>query len=215
MQIAMSLRNLSLGVATASFLLAGSAAAQTSQMNRSESQQQWQMHGVNARLDHTLDAQSAQVGEKVEAKLDRSLQTAEGARLPAGTEVWGKVVKVQTSQNRGPSSITLRFATAQLKNGQKVPVKVTVIGAFPVNARSSYVNSMGDDLPSAPNHISPQGKFMQEPGTLKHIELKSAVQQRNSGTFIDRDGNVKLRQGTYLQLAIAARNSSSGQQSGM
>jgi hypothetical protein len=133
MQIATSLRNLSLGVATASVLLAGSALAQSSQTSQSKSQQ-WQLQGVNARLDHTLDAQSARVGEDVEAKLDQPVKTAEGAKLPAGTEVWGKVERVQASQNGGPSSMTLRFTTGQLRNGQKVPMKVTVIGAFPPNA---------------------------------------------------------------------------------
>lgn len=211
MQIAMSWRNLSLGVATASFLLAGSALAQSSQM----SQQQWQLQGVNARLDHTLDAQSARVGEKVEAKLDHPVKTADGAKLPAGTEVWGKVENVQASQNGGPSSMTLRFTTAQLRNGQKLPMKVTVIGAFPPNAGGGYVNdSVGGGLPPAPRHINPEDKYTQQPGLLSHIAMKSAVQGQNSATFTDSDGNVKLRQGTRLQLAIAPLGNGQ-QQSGM
>jgi hypothetical protein len=217
MRIAISLRNLSLGVATASFLLAGSALAQpmhSSQTNES-SARQWQMKAVNARLDHELDAQSAHVGEAVEVRLDRTVKTANGAKLPGGTEVWGKVVKVETSQNGSPSTMTLRFTTAELKNGQKVPVKVTVIGAYPANARSNYVNAMGGILPPAPRHINPQDKYTEEPGLLRHIEMKSAVQGHNSATFTDRDGNVKLNRGTYLQLAIAPRASNGMQQSGM
>lgn len=212
MRISLSLRRVSLGVATASFLLAGSALAQStqsSQMNQPPAQaQQWQMKGVNARLDHSLDAQSAHVGEAVAVKLDRAVKTAEGARLPAGTEVWGKVERVQASQNGGPSSMTLRFTSAELKNGQKVPVKVTVIGAFPASADSNYVNSMGSELPPAPRHINPQDKYTQEPGLLKNVEMKSAVQARNSATFTDRDGNLRLNAGTYLQLAIAPQSNS-------
>lgn len=214
MRFAMSLRNLSLGVATASFLLAGSALAQPAQ-SAGMSQQQWQFRGVNARLDQELDAQSAQVGQRVEVKLDRTVKTADGTSLPGGTQVWGRVEKVQASQNGGPSMVTLRFTTAEMKDGQKVPVKVTVIGAFPANARNSYVNSMGGELPPPPRHINAKDKYTQEPGLLKHIELKSAVQGNNSGTFRDMSGNVKLSRGTYLQLAIARRTGASMQQNGM
>ena len=205
MRIAMSLRNLSLGMATASFLLAASALAQSSQSSQM-SGQQWQLNGVNARLDHALNAGSAQVGQSVEVRLDRAMKTAGGTAFPAGTEVWGRVEKVQASENGGPSMVTLRFTTAQAKNGQKVPVKVTVIGAFPAGARTSYVNSMGGTLPPAPRHISDHDKYTQEPGLLHDIEMKSAVQGQNSATFTDRSGNVKLNQGTYLQLAIAPQN---------
>ncbi|MGA7522210.1 MAG: hypothetical protein WBW84_06990 [Acidobacteriaceae bacterium] len=216
--MAMSLRNLSLGVATASFLLAGSAMAQTSQPMQSThgssaQLQQWQMKGVNARLDHTLDAQSAHRGEAVSARLDRSLQLANGTNIPGGTQIWGKVEKVQASQNGGPSSVTLRFTKAEVNN-RAVPVKVTVIGAYPTSARSSYM-SMGDTLPPPPQHINSKDKYMQEPGMLKHVEMKSAVQGHNSATFIDQNGNLKLSRGTYLQLAIAARNNPSQQRSGL
>lgn len=211
MRIAMSFRNLSLGVATASFLLAGSALAQS---DHSMSGQQWQLKGVNARLDHEIDAQSAQVGQKVDVKLDRTVKTANGVDLPGGTQIWGTVEKVEASQNSGPSMVTLRFTTAELKNGQKVPVKVTVIGAFPASARSSYVNSMGGELPPAPRHINAKDKYTQEPGLLHDVEMKSAVQGHNSATFTDRNGNVRLDQGDYLQLAIAAQNKAA-QRNGM
>jgi hypothetical protein len=188
---------------------------QSSQANgRSAPTQDWQMKGVDARLDHSLDAQSARPGQIVGAKLDRTVQMTNGAKFPGGTELWGKVEKVESSQNGGPSSVTLRFTSAQLKNGQKVPVKVTVISAFPASAGSTYMNPAGE-LPPPPNHIKPQDKYMQEPGMLGHIEMKSAVQGRNSATFTDDSGNVKLDRGTYLQVAIAARNNNSTTRSGM
>lgn len=217
MQIARSLRNLSLGLATASFLLAGSAFAQPMHSSQTigSSARQWQMKGVNARLDQALDAQSAHVGQAVEVRLDRTVKMADGTKLPGGTEVWGKVEEVAASLNGAPSFMTLRFTMAELKDGQKVPVKVTVIGAFPAGSRSSYLNSMGGDLPPAPKHINPQDKYTEEPGMLKHIEMKSAVQGNNSATFTERDGNVRLNRGTWLQLAIAVQNNSNRPQSGV
>ncbi|HEY1809295.1 MAG TPA: hypothetical protein VGG42_12075 [Acidobacteriaceae bacterium] len=210
--MALSLRNISLGMATASFLLAGSAMAQNSQPMQSSqtngsSAQEWQLKGANARLDRALDAQSTHSGQVVGAKLDHGVKMTNGSELPGGTQLWGKVEKADASQNGGPSSLTLRFMWAQLKNGQKVPVKVTVIAAFPPSARSSYLNSMGGELPPAPRHINPNDRYTQEPGMLRHIGMKSAVQAHNSATFTDQSGNVKLARGTYLQLAIAERNS--------
>lgn len=202
MRMASGLRNLSLGVATASFLLAGSALAQSSQTNG----QQWQLKGVNARLDQPLDASSAHVGQRVEVRLDRGIKTADGTKLPGGTQVWGKVENVEASQNGGPSTMTLRFTQAELKNGQKIPLKVTVMGAFPASANSSYLNSMGGDLPPAQRHINPKDRWTQEPGLLHNIELKSAVRSHNSATFTDKNGNVRLNRGSYLQLAIAPQH---------
>lgn len=225
MRIALSLRNISLGMATASFLLAGSALAQNSQPMQSQQangssahMQMWHLKGVNARLDHALDAQSARQGQIVGAKLDRSVKIANGTQLPGGTQLWGKVEKVNASQNGGPSSMTLRFTQAQLKNGRKMPVKVTVIAAFPAGARSSYLNSMGGELPPPPNHINPRDTYTQEPGMLHHIEMKSSVQGHNSATFTDQSGNLKLNRGTYLQVAIARQqpgNHSGRQRSGL
>src|SRR5579875_3023434 len=61
MQMVMSIKNVSLGVATAAFLMAGSGIALASSQSSGQSSQ---FRGVNARLDHTLDAQSAHTGEK-------------------------------------------------------------------------------------------------------------------------------------------------------
>lgn len=210
MKSLMSPRNLSLGLATAAFLLSGSALAQSS----SARMHPWQLTGVNARLNRTVDTQSARQGQRVAVKLDSAVKTANGTRLAKGTEVWGKVEKVQASQDGGPSSLTLRFTTAELKNGQKVPVKVTVIEALPRSAGSTYLTASSSEVGPAPKHISPQNTYTQEPGTLHNITMKSAVQSRNSATFSDSNGNVKLNRGTYLQLAIAPLQSHM-QQNGM
>lgn len=73
-------------------------------------------------------------------------------------------------------------------------------------------DSVGADLPPAPRHVNPQDKYTQQPGLLRHVEMTSAVQGQNSATFTDRDGNVKLRRGTYLQLGVAPQGNNNGQQ---
>ena len=80
MRFTFSLKNLSLGLAMVS-LSAGAAFAQS-------------LTGVNARLVRPLDSQTAAQGQPVTAKLDGSVKTADGVKLPKGTELIGKIADV-------------------------------------------------------------------------------------------------------------------------
>jgi hypothetical protein len=203
MRLQFSFRNLSLGVATASFLAAGAAWAQPNSNSTPSAQadSSW-LAGGTATLDSALDSQNAKTGEVVQAKLDGAVKTADGIKLPGGTRLLGTVAAVQPSSNRGPSSITLRFDQAQLRDGKTVPVKVTVIGAFP---RDEAQMGMYDDetMGSAPKRVPAQDKFDQEPGALSHISMTSRVSGQNSATFMNKNGDVRLRRGTFLQVGIA------------
>jgi hypothetical protein len=196
-----------LGVA-ASLVLAGAIAAQTSQ-----SGQTWQLVGVNARLDHTLDTKSATQGQALKAKLDGSVTTDQGTKLEKGTELTGTVTGVEKSANGGASSLTLSFTTAQTKDGKQIPVKVTLLGAFPASANSEVAYGVGG-VGSAPRHVNPDEKIDQESGTLNNISLHSRVQGENSGTFMRKDGDLKLSAGTYLQVGIASMNANTASSNG-
>jgi hypothetical protein len=201
-------RSLSLSAAAATFLAAGTAWAMPPTHTTQSSQQMssaW-LTGATARLDHTLDAKDAKPGMAVEAKLDHTVKTPDGTKLPGGTELRGTVASVQAPDNGGPSSISLRFDKAELKNGQTVPVKVTLVGAYPSN--ENQMSSYGQmDMGSAPRRVSPKAKYEQEAGTLSHIAMNSSVSGKNSATFLNKDGDVKLRAGTFLQLGIARQGS--------
>jgi hypothetical protein len=200
MRMAASLKYLSLGVATASFLLAGAAFAQAD-LNAS-------LSGVNSRLDRALDSRSAKPGEAVEAKLDSSVKTADGVDLPRGTELLGKVDRVQASEGHGPSSLSLVFTAAQLKDGKQIPVKVTVVSAFP--ASDGYMASDGQNLVSpAPKTVKSDQRFDQKTGLLGNITMTSSVQGHSSATFRKKDGDIKLAAGTYLQVGIAPSSENS------
>lgn len=203
MQMKPFVRSLSLGTAAIAFLATGTAWALPPTHTAQSSQQMsssW-LTGATARLDHTLDAKDAKQGMAVEAKLDHTVKTPDGTKLPAGTELRGTVASVQAADN-GPSSISLRFDKAELKNGQTVPVKVTLIGAYPSN--ENQMSSYGQlDMAPAPRRVSPKAKYEQEAGTLSHIAMNSRVSGQNSATFLSKDGDVKLRAGTFLQLGIA------------
>jgi hypothetical protein len=190
-----SLKSLSYGLALASVVGVGVASAQS-------------LVGVNTRLDRTLDSKSAAVGQVVTAKLDGTVTTADGTKLPRGTELVGKIAEVKNA-NGSPVSVSLLFTSAKLKVGKEVPVKATVLAAFP--EADPVGVSLGDvATQQAPEKVAGDGSFNQQPGALSHVALTSAVKSPDSGTFSSTAGNFKLYAGTFLQVGIAPAGASSG-----
>jgi hypothetical protein len=214
MQFGRSVRSFSLGLATASFIFVGTALAQTTGAAQSTDQtgqaqaqsgQSWDLVGVNARLDHALDTKSAKQGETVMARLDGTVTTAGGVKLEKGTQLTGTVSQVEAAANGGPSSLTLVFTTAQTKDGKQIPVKVTLLSAFPANT-NTLATYGEDEVGSAPRYVNSQESVDQESGTLNNIAMQARVQGQNSGTFTKNGGNLKLEAGTYFQVGIAPTN---------
>ena len=195
MRIAFSLRNISCSLAVISFLAVGAASAQT-------------LAGVNATLDHSFNSKGAKTGEVVTARLTSSVKTPDGVDLPKGTELVGKVAAVKAETNGGVS-VSLLFDAAKLKDGKQVPVKATLLAAYPASTGNDGEDSV-QVIGAPPAHVISTDTFDQEPGALGHVSLKSAVKSDNSGTFASSDGNFKLGSGTYLQIAVAGTNSGNG-----
>lgn len=213
MRFGTCVKNLSLSVGTATLILTGAAMAQTTsqpaqgdQTAQSQSSQNWQLVGVNARLDHSLDSSSVQQGQKIEARLDGTVKTASGIKLDKGAQLCGTVTQVERSSNGGPSSMTVAFTTVQSKDGKQMPVKATLLAAFPSSAESGASYGVST-MPPPPRHVSSDEKIDQESGTIGNVSLHSRVQGENSGTFAKKDGNLKLAAGTYFQVGIAPMNS--------
>lgn len=204
MRFVTSIRTMSLALTASMLAFAGAAQAQNTEISLS---------GANVQLDHTLSTQTARKGQQVEAKLLTTVKTANGFDLARGTELWGTVNRVQPSENSGPSVLSVVFTAAQLKNGTKVPVKVTLLGAYPAREaeQAIYGNQM---MGAAPKRVSGQQKIVQEPGLLNHISMQSAVQNSNSGTFRRNDGNLRLIAGTRFQVGIAPAAQSGAMSSG-
>ncbi len=199
-------RNLSLGLAAASFAFAGAVFAQQPVSTQGmQSAQGWDLVGATVRLDHALSTKNARQGQMVEAKLNSSVRTPDGVDLPKGTELVGRVDHVRASENGGPSALSLVFTKAEMKDGHTIPVKVTVVGAYPSDEASLAVN--GDQtMGSAPRHVNPQTRVDQEAGLLNHVSMHSAVASHNSARFEKKDGDFTLKAGTYFQVGIAPRN---------
>ncbi|MGB9031804.1 MAG: hypothetical protein WCC27_16905, partial [Acidobacteriaceae bacterium] len=162
-----SFKKLSISLVLVSFAVVGAASAQS-------------LVGVNTRLDRTLDSKSAATGQVVTAKLDGTVTTADGTKLPKGTELIGKVGDVKNA--KGAASVSLVFTSAKLKDGKEIPVKATVLAAYP--ELDAVGVTLGDvAVQPAPAQVAGDGVFDQQPGALAHVALSSSVKSHESGTF--------------------------------
>ena len=184
------LKNWSLGLAAVSLVGLGTASAQS-------------LAGVTTTLDHALESKNAAVGQPVTATLKGSLK-ADGLDLPKGTDLVGKVAEVQPAQDGTPASVSVVFTTAKLRDGKEVPVKATVIAAFPQSADDG-IEGTGVAMGAAPKQVPLDGVYDQEPGALSHVTMKSAVKSSDSAIFTG-SGNFKLPAGTFLQLGVGSAN---------
>jgi hypothetical protein len=189
-----TLKNVSLGLAVVSLLSAGAASAQS-------------LAGVSTQLVKPLDSETAAAGQAVAVKLNKGVKTPDGVKLPRGTELIGKVTAVSPAQKGGAASVTVVFTEAQLKGGKQIPVKATVLAAYPGSEaiEAQYSDSTMDTVA---DHVASNHVVDQEPGALPGVTLKASVQDANSGTFSKADGNFKLATGTFLQIGVAQASGS-------
>ncbi|HEX3985251.1 MAG TPA: hypothetical protein VHX13_01480 [Acidobacteriaceae bacterium] len=176
------------GLAMVSLAGLGMASAQT-------------LAGVTTTLDQTLESKSAAVGTPITATLKGSVK-AGGLDLPKGTQLIGRIAEVKAAQKGSPASVSVVFATAKLKNGKEVPVKATVIAAYPRSADQGGEDG-GITMGAPPQQVPLDGVYDQEPGALSRVSLKSAVKSSDSATFASNE-NFKLPSGTLLQLGVGA-----------
>ncbi|MHB8392447.1 MAG: hypothetical protein ACYDBH_23175 [Acidobacteriaceae bacterium] len=163
-------------------------------------QQPATLYSANAQLTQSLKSSSAKVGQAVTAKLTSDLKTSDSTELPKGAMLMGKVEQVQSAN--GGSTVSIVFNEARLRNGREIPIKAMLLGAYPpvpyysAGGSSSY-------LPIQPRTVPDDRSILQEPGTLRHITLRSSAKSSESGVFTSKNHSFKLDSGTRLQVAIA------------
>lgn len=167
-----------------------------------------QMSSARVWLTKGLDAKKAKQGDVVTAKLLDDTKVPNSQDLPKNTVLLGRIDMVQPSQSKSDSSIQVTFDKAQLKDGQQLPVKVTVMRIFPPSSLTAQGggSTPGDQLAprnpggAAPTPGSSQGGQRDE--GVNGVLLKSDVHDNNSGTFMTKGRNVYIGNGTELQVAI-------------
>ena len=197
-----------LSLSTAAMLVAmcGYAAAQSAPQNL-------QLVGANATLVNTVDTKKVSPGQSVTAKLTTNVKEAGGVELPKGTLLVGKVEQAQASTNDGPAKLSIVFDQAKLADGRTVPVKATLLGAYPARDGEYYAEagSEGALVGGVPASIPADEKVDQEPGALGNVEMQSAVQSEVSAVFTTTKHNINLKNGTQLQLAIGPEGAGAAQ----
>lgn len=194
------LRPFSLGCAAMVAMACSYAGAQAA---AGEMQGNMQLRSANALLVQNVDSKNATLGQVVKAKLTSSVKGAGQTDLPKGTILMGKVDQVEPSNNSGPAKLSIVFNQAQLSNGKTVPVKATILGAYPAGS-NNYAGTSNGGMNVQPKVISDNARVDQTSGgALGRVEMHSAVQSNASAVFTSKDRNINLKRGTRLQLAIA------------
>jgi hypothetical protein len=174
----------SLGIASAALVISLSAMAQNAQQSTN-------LVAANAVLQTKIDAKTAKAGDTVTAKLTSSIRIPGGTELQRNTLLIGHIDQVQAAENNGVSTVVLTFDKAQPKRGQAIAIKSTIVGMQPG----------GTDL--FPPDLNPQLKVEQAPNSAHGYSLTSDVQGTNSGVLKADGKNVRVGDGTELQLAVA------------
>ena len=157
---------------------------------------------AQAYLIRDLDAKKDHSGEAFEAKLSDSVQLKNGPELPKGTLLTG-VVANDDLQVHAMSKLALRITKAHLKDGKVIPVKATIMGIDAPESTDAegYPVEPGDQMP---NDWHGKTLAVDQIDALHHVDLHSRISGRNSGVLDStRNDNMKLNEGTELELAIA------------
>ena len=202
------LRSYALGVAAALVSLPMYASMQTQPQNLN-------LVSANAELMQSLNSKSTRPGWSVRAKLTSDVNNNGQTELPKGTVLLGNVKQVQNGNANGmnKSKIGIVFNEARLSNGREVPIKATLLAAYPPQMTGVAENASSYMIVQ-PHRIPNDQKVQQDPGTLSHVMMKSNVQSNLSGVFLSKKHDINLHQGTRLQLAIAPETNAMSHASG-
>jgi hypothetical protein len=151
---------------------------------------------ATALLLDTLDAKKLEPGAGFTAKLNTKVHLANGTELPAGTVLHGAVTSDDMNL-QGTSKLALQFTTAQLKDGQSVPIKAAIVGL--------YFNDGSEDAYNGWADWNKQTEGVEQLDAMSGVDLHSKIDSQNSGVFVTtRKDDVKLGRGSNFSLAIAA-----------
>ena len=160
---------------------------------------------AQAAIDRTLDSDKTKPGDPFRAKLVQKVQLDNGPELPAGTMLIGTVATDDMNEG-GTSKLALRFTQADLKDGQIVPIKATIVGIYgPDNTDSNgYFTEAGEQMPNSWNDGTLQVDQM---GIMSGVDLHSRISSKNSGVLVSKKkDDLKVSSDSEFALAIAQQS---------
>ena len=169
---------------------------------------------ARATLDRNLDSTKVKPGDEFRARLAKKVQLNNGPLLPEGTVLVGKVAADDMNVG-GTSKFALRFTHANLKDGQVVPIKATIVGIYAPETVTSedYPIPAGDEVPNTWNDGT---LAVDQIDALPGVNLHSKIASKNSGVFVStKKDNFKLEAESEFALAIAAQHHHMNNMKGM
>lgn len=195
---ALSIAALSLAILTPAF---GQNADPGSQDNHAIGANEAQ-HMVPARasLTRALEASKVHQGDQFRATLSDNVRLNNGVELRHGDVLLGKVV-ADDMNTPGNARLAVRFTEAVQKDGQKVPIKATIVALYQPD---ELVNSYSD-AEQVPNSWNDGTLNVDAVGVVGGVDLHSRISSQNSGVFVSTTkSNFKIPAGSEIALAIAA-----------
>jgi len=114
-----------------------------------------------------LDTKSAKAGDPVVAKTVKPAKLNDGAAIPKGTQLIGRVVAVQSRQEgKGTSKVAIKFESLAVKDGAGHPVqgRIAAIGLVTgVGGDTTDASLMARGGPTSTSGLSPQSGSVDAP----------------------------------------------------
>lgn len=153
-------------------------------------------------LLNEVSTRKSHEGDQVRAELrSRDVVLKDGTKLPSGTVLVGKITENQT--NPGNVRLAMRFGKAELKDGQAVPVKATIVAIEPPGDEVDGIQQTPVPADDVWNQNTLQ---VDELGAIGGADLHSSITGDNSGVIVSgRKDSIKIATGSQIDIAIGPR----------
>jgi hypothetical protein len=163
-----------------------------------------QMVPASAKLVDQLDSSKLQPGATFKAVLNQKARLANGTQLPGGTILLGTVT-TDDSNIQAHSKLAIQFTSAQLKDGQLIPIKATIVAFYtPADETATVYNGYNYQAPL--NDWNGRTLGVDQIGVTSGVDFHSKVTSQNSGVFVAASkADIKVPRGSDFNLAITAQ----------
>jgi len=175
-------------------------AAQSASSPSSATQEAAKMVSAEAVFTTEIDSRKTHPGAEFQAKLLKKVRLENGPELPVGTVLVGKIVSDDT-QSAGLAKLALKFTQANLKSGQTVPIRATIVNVYNVPDRVEASQYGTAAVSESWDH---QATAIDQIDVISGVDLHSNIASSNSGVFVSTKKNdIKLSKSVGLELAMA------------
>ena len=164
------------------------------------------MVSVPATLEKTIEAKKAKAGDALSAKVSSAVQLSDGTKVPAGSILQGHIDSVTPSEKKSDSMMTVTFDKLQIKGGNEVDVKATLVSAMTTAPVSGGGYDAGLARQGAPqNTTNAQNNLggISAPHPIEGLTVTGSPHDASSGTLTQSKGNVHLSSGVNLEFSVA------------